>query len=351
MNKKERIFVSPELSIRNALRVMDEVAHKTVIVTDSNNCLLGVASDGDVRRCILQNGNLDSPVHIIMNRNPLTLCEGYSTEEARDLMRENMIEVIPVVAHDKRIVSVCFWAELFGVNQPHEQFNLPVVIMAGGQGTRLYPFTKILPKPLIPIGEKPIIEHIIDRFLAHGCNHFYATVNYKANMLRAYFNDLERSYDIQFVEEDKPLGTCGSLHLLDGQLDQTFFVSNCDILIDADYSDILRMHRESSNLITVIASLKHYTVPYGIIHLNGNEKLKSIQEKPELTWLVNTGLYVLEPQVLRDVPKGQLFHITDLINNYLEEGKPVGVYPVSDKAWMDMGQFEQMREMIQRMEA
>lgn len=350
MSNKERFFVTPEISIRDALRAIDENAHKTVIVINNKKYLQGIVSDGDVRRWILQNGSLEAQITQIMNKNPLILGLGYSKKQARKIMQEQMIEILPVIDDNKLVIDVCCSSDLFeNYERQKENVNSPVVIMAGGKGTRLDPFTRILPKPLIPIGEKPIIEHIIDRFLAYGCKEFYTTVNYKANMLRAYFNDLERSYNISFIEENKPLGTCGSLHLLDDMLKTTFFVSNCDIIIEANYYDILQLHKNAGNLITIVASLKNYVVPYGVIQLNEREKLKEILEKPEMTWLVNTGLYILEPQVLKDIPKDEHFHITDLISMYLSKNKPVGVYPVSEKSWMDMGQFEEMREMVKRL--
>lgn len=145
------------------------------------------------------------------------------------------------------------------------------------------------------------------------------------------------------------MGTGGSLQLLKNVLRTTFFVSNCDILIEADYADMLSVHRKQGNCITMVACLKNYIIPYGVINLNKSERVDTITEKPELTWLVNTGLYILEPETLHDIPENQLFHITDLINKYLSMGKPVGVYPITEKSWMDMGQLEQMQEMMKRM--
>src|SRR5699024_1942650 len=137
-------------------------------------------------------------------------------------------------------------------------------------GTRLQPYTKILPKPLIPIGDTPIVERIINRFCQYGCNDYYMTVNYKKNMIRAYFDEKEKNYTVQYVEEAKPLGTAGSLHLLKGILNETIFVSNCDILIEGNYSEMMKYHKENNNKITLISSLKHYTIPYGIIEIDDN---------------------------------------------------------------------------------
>lgn len=350
MNIAERIIVFPTVTIREALKIIDEVAHKTVVVANADKSLCGVVTDGDIRRWILKNGNIEDNISSVMNSNPVVLTPGYLVKDAQAIMLDKMIEAIPVVDDERKIIDICFWRDIFeSHSKPRVQFNFPIVIMAGGKGTRLHPFTKILPKPLIPIGDKPIIEHIVDKFRSYGCRDFHVTVNYKAGMMRAYFADIEKDYNVSFLEESKPLGTGGSLHMLDGILNQTFFVSNCDILIDADYSDMLRLHKEKKNQITMVASLKHYTIPYGVISLNENELVKKITEKPELTWLVNTGMYILEPETLRDIPKESFFHITDLINRYLSEGRNVGVYPVSEKAWMDMGQMEEMHDMMKKL--
>lgn len=350
MDKLKQLLVSPQANVRDAMRVIDEFAHRAVLVADENRKLLGIVSDGDIRRWILKNGGLESMVTAVMNAAPMVLSQHADADTARKIMLEHKIEVLPVVGEDGLLLSAYLWLDLFGNKTASlSQLDNPVVIMAGGYGTRLYPYTKILPKPLIPIGEKPIIEHIIDRFCAQGCDDFYLTVNYRAGMIRAYFAEQEADYSVHFIEEGKPLGTGGSLHLLHGVLDRTFFVSNCDILVEADYADILRHHRQKGYRLTVVASLKHYTVPYGVMELNESEQLQSTREKPELTWLVNTGMYVLEPEALADIPRDTFFHITDLINHYLENGIPVGIYPVSEKAWMDMGQIDEMREMMRRM--
>jgi dTDP-glucose pyrophosphorylase len=350
MDLSEKIQISPDTKIIEALKVMDLVAHKSVIIVNADKTLLGVASDGDIRRWILKNGSLEQPISAVMNTNPITLQPGYTKDVASRIMTEKMIEVLPVIDDNRRIVDVCFWNNLFiGDSLPKTTINMPVVIMAGGVGTRLHPYTKILPKPLIPIGDKPIIQHIIERFHQYGCNKFYLTLNYKAGMIKSYFNELEKDYSIEYIEESIPSGTGGSLHLLKDLINTRFFVSNCDILIDADYADILSSHQKQGNCITMVASIKNYTIPYGVISLNESEKVNKITEKPELTWLVNTGLYILDPQAIDDIPKKCFYNITDLINKYLSAGKPVGVYPITEKSWMDMGQLEEMQEMMKRM--
>lgn len=343
----EKLLISSEISVKESIKIMDDTAHKILIIINDCKEVKGVVTDGDVRRFILKNGNLDESVFCIANKNPIIFKEGYDQKELKKLMSEKFIEAIPIIDNTNKLINICFWHDFFEEKQSYyEKIKTPVVIMAGGKGTRLYPYTKILPKPLIPIGEKPIVEIIIDRFRAYDCKEFYISVNYKATMIKAYFNDIEKDYLINYIQEEKPLGTAGSLHLLKNNLKTTFFVSNCDVLIDANYSDMLKYHKEKNNKITMIASLKHYVIPYGVVEINEKELLKNIKEKPEFSFLVNTGMYILEPDVLTDIPENQFFHITDLINSYIKKGKNVGVYPISEKSWMDMGQIEELQDML-----
>jgi len=352
MEKLEKVIIGPELSIKQALKQMDVAAGKIIFVVNTVNRLLGSVTDGDIRRWILKGGDLTEGISRVMNNSPAFLKEGYSREEAKNLMVTKGIECIPIVDDQKRIISAIWWVDFFEKTfRKHEPIHIPVVIMAGGEGTRLLPVTHVLPKPLIPIGGKPIIELIIERFQRYGCLEFYLTVNYKANMLKAYFSDFEHEYKINYVYEEKPLGTIGSLSLLKNCLKDAFFVSNCDILIDADYSDILRFHRENGNMITLIVSMKHYIIPYGICDIKEGGVLKGIKEKPEYDFLVNTGSYLIEPEVLKDIPENTSYHATDLIGDYIKKGKKIKVYPVSDKSWLDMGQWGEYQKMLKLFEA
>lgn len=342
-----KVRVSADVSIRAALRTLDASAMKIALVTDDEGRLLGVLTDGDVRRWILGGRSLEDPVTEAMNANPITVSEGADPVGIEALMVERGIDFVPVADAEGRVIGAVRWTDLVSEGPrpaTQRQLGLPVVIMAGGKGTRLAPFTKVLPKPLVPVGEKPVTEHIMDRFAAFGCKRFLVSVGYQANLIRAYFADAELPYDIEFVAEDKPLGTGGALALMREQLGAgPFFVTNCDILVDADYADVLAHHERSGNLITLVASVKHVTVPYGVAEIAEGGRLTGISEKPEFDYLVSTGFYVLDQAVLADVPDDRFFHLTDLINRYLAEGKPVGVYPISENSWFDIGQIEELK--------
>ena len=230
-----------------------------------------------------------------------------------------------------------------------QEKGIPVVIMAGGKGTRLYPYTKILPKPLIPIGDIPIMERIIQIFRRYGVQQFYATVNYKKSMIKSYFAENMGNFSLRYVEENQPLGTAGSLSLIEETFDTPFIVTNCDILIHADYADIFQYHQAAGNELTMVTALKNIVVPYGVIHSSGNGRIDSMEEKPKLSYFVNTGMYILNPKLLQEIPQEVCFHMTDLADQLLKEGRKVGMYPISEDSFLDMGEFEEMRRMEEKL--
>jgi dTDP-glucose pyrophosphorylase len=349
MKKTSKLFVISEMSISRALKHMDEAGEKILLVVDNSNRLIGTVTDGDIRRWILKGRSHKNKIQEIMNKKPVTLNEDYSLEKAKDIMLSKKLQCIPVLDTKGVVISAVWWTDLFKTKfKIHKKINIPVVIMAGGEGTRLHPFTKVLPKPLLTIGDRTILELIIERFVEYGCNRFTLSVNYKSNIIKAYFNDFDHSYALNYVEEQKPLGTAGSLYLLRNKIKSTFYVSNCDILIEADYADILNYHRKNGNLITLVASMKHYTIPYGVCEVMDGGFLKKIIEKPEYDYLVSTGLYLLEPEVLKDIPSNTHYNITDLIKSYMQKNEKIGVYPVSEKSWVDIGQWEELKGTLKK---
>ncbi len=349
MEKLKHTLVGCGMTIKEALKRMDEAGEKTLFVTDEENKLLGSVTDGDIRRWILKGATLEKGVTCVMNKNPHYLQNGYAKEEAKDLMLSKAIGCLPIVDAHKRVISAIWWLDFFEkkINK-QKSIDASVVIMAGGEGKRLSPFTNILPKSLIPIGDKPVIEVIMERFAEYGCKDFYLSVNYKANILKAYFDDCCHEYNISYIEEKKPLGTAGSLFLLGGSIGESFFVTNCDTLIDADYSDILEFHKANKDDITLVVSMKHYVIPYGICDINEGGALKAIKEKPEYDLLVNTGMYVLKQGILELLPKNEYFNITDLINKAIDAKKKVSVYPVSEKSWLDIGECQELQKTLKK---
>lgn len=334
--------IADTLTIKDAMTKMDKNARKIIYIT-SENKLAGSLSDGDIRRWILKDRSIHEMVKEAMNTNPIFILKK-DTDKAIEKMVHEKVDSIPVLNEDHTIRNIMF--------KSHElirgkKIQTPVVIMAGGKGTRLYPYTKILPKPLIPIGDTPIMERIIDKFHEFGCSGFIISVNYKKNMIKGYFNEIERDYQISYVDEDKPLGTGGSLSLMREQLQKTFFVSNCDILVDADYTDIVDFHKKNKHDITFVASLKITQIPYGVLQLDKEGLLENTVEKPEYSHLINTGMYVMEPSVLNFVPNDKFTDLPDVIMSAKNAGLKVGVFPVSENSWLDMGQIKEMENMIE----
>lgn len=340
------ILVSQESTVKEAMEKMEKSGKKIIYIA-KNSQLVGVLSDGDIRRYILTEASIYDSVEFAMNKSPIFLKKSEELK-AVEMMKDKKINSIPIVDDELIIKSIKFSDENL---TKKDSIDNKVVIMAGGSGTRLYPYTKILPKPLIPIGEIPIIERIINKFFDFGCDNFLISVNYKKNMIKSYFNEENRNYEYHFIEEDKPLGTGGSLFLMKKFLDETFFVTNCDILVDADYSEIMEFHKKSKNDVTFIASLKHTQIPYGVLKLDENGLFDDTVEKPEYTHLINTGMYVLEPGLLDLINEAEFMDLPNLITKAKEQGFQIGVFPVSENSWLDMGQIKEMENMIKKIEA
>lgn len=345
----ETISIARTQSIIAALKQMDAMKTKLLLVLDGEK-FCSLLSIGDIQRAIIGNVSMDTPVESILRDKVNVANAEDSRERIISRMKERRNDFMPIVDEERNIVDVIFWEDISSYKETRikNQFNLPVVIMAGGQGTRLRPLTNILPKPLIPIGEQTMVEDIMDRFVDCGCEKFYMSVNYKADVIKNYFEQqASKQYDITYFQEDKPLGTAGSLHLLSEKINDTFFVSNCDIIIDDDYSEILRYHRENENEITIVAAIKNISIPYGTLETKEEGLLSGIKEKPSYTFKINTGMYILEPHLLEEIPKDEFYHITFLIEKLCKANRRVGVYPINEGSWTDIGNWEEyMKQFI-----
>ena len=347
----KNLTVSINMSIRDAMKTLDKTAEKCLLVVDENDKLLGTLTDGDLRRSILAGAKFSEEIIDSYNKNPTVLVkDNYTIEEANQMLYNKKLDLIPIVDQNHVVVNYVIWSGMSdGSEHSITQRNVPVVIMAGGKGIRLEPFTKVLPKSLVPVHEKPIIEHIIERFIELGCSDFHITVNYKGKILKAYFEELQPEYHVHFVDEQEPLGTAGSLRFLDGKFKQPFFVTNCDIIIKADYTSLYDFHDKEKNDITLVASAKEYIIPYGTCELNVEGHLFHINEKPKYDFLINTGLYVINPNVLSLIPGNKFYHITHLIEDAKNYGKKVGVFPIDDDAWIDVGNWAEYQRAVENL--
>lgn len=352
MEKKniDKFLGTGALTIVEAMQKIDLNAEGILFIVGTDNKLIGVVTDGDIRRAIIRTGDLNLQISEIMNRNPRVVLQE-ERGEAPSLLKQYRIHAVAVIDVTERIIDIIFDSGNrieISKNRQNTLQRIPVVIMAGGRGTRLYPYTKILPKALIPIGDIPIVEHIMDRFRSVGVNHFYLTVNHKKNMIKSYLGE-QNDDRIIFVEEDKPLGTAGSLRLIRDRMNSPFFVTNCDILIQADYDDIYEYHLKAGNAVTIVSSLKNIEVPYGVIQFKENGNVLSLEEKPQLSYFINTGLYVLNPECIDRIPENTFFHMTDLVERLLQEDQKIGMYPISEESFLDMGEWEELQRMEQKL--
>lgn len=330
-------------TIKQAMRHLSEIGAKQLFVVNASASLIGALSDGDIRKWILKGGSIRDKVERVCNKNPVKVTENYSGDFVRDTMLKLKLQSIPVVDDKNTITNILSWEEIFaGHVEAHKaRLDAPVVIMAGGKGTRLDPFTRILPKPLIPVGDKPVIEVIMEKFNQYGIKEFFISVNHKSRMIKSYFEEMNAGNKLTYVEEDKPLGTVGSLKLLEGKLKDPFFVTNCDVLIDVDYAELLHFHQDMQHDLTLTVSCKHYVIPYGVCELEKGGILKEIREKPEYDLLVNTGLYVMNKNVLALIPRNKFFNFNDLVVKAKKKGLKIGAFPIPERSWVDVGQWDE----------
>ena len=348
----KKLLIEEHKTIKNAMSQLNESGEKCLVVINKNKKFLGTLSNGDIRNLILKGIDINHYIEKYYNKNSTFFDEGkYQQKDIKKIMLKNNFDLIPIISRSGDIVRIITWTEVFKGEKSidEKKIKVPVVIMAGGKGTRMEPFTKVLPKPLVPVHDKPIINYIIDRFIDSGVNEFHLTINYKGKILKAYFDELNPSYKISFYEENKPLGTAGSLRYVLNVINEPFFVTNCDIIVKTNYFDLYTYHKKGNYDMTVVASSKEYVIPYGTCEIDDEGHLLNINEKPRYNFLVNTGLYVLNPDILEILPVDKFFHITDLIESAIKMGKKVGVYPITDDSWIDVGEWSEFKNAIDRL--
>ncbi len=345
------ILIDKSASVKEAMKQLDKTAENILFVVEGNNKLVGSLTDGDIRRWILKDGDLSARVIDVCYKGTYFVYKDYDSDSVREEILERKILYAPIVNKEKKIIEFIVWDKLFDgkiIRKTKERLDCEVVIMAGGKGSRLDPFTRILPKPLIPIGEKTILEIIIEKFTDYKIKQFYVSVNHKAKIIISYFEELEPEYKLIYIHETIPLGTVGALKQLDGKLNSEIILTNCDIIIEADYVDLLNHHKEKQNDITIVASLKHYNIPYGLCEIENGGNLINIKEKPEYDFLVNTGMYVINPKVIKYIPKNKFYHITDLIEQ-VKSTHNIGIYPISENSWVDTGEWTEYKKAVEKM--
>jgi dTDP-glucose pyrophosphorylase len=352
MNKEiDKYLIHSTITVKSAMKQLDLSHGKILFLVDDAQRLIGSLTDGDIRRWILSGSDLENVVQNACNPKPYSVVKGYDFQLVKKEILKEKYSAIPVLDFDGKILDILFWDEMF---EPMEfppqvkELDCHVVIMAGGQGTRLEPFTKILPKPLIPIGDKTIIELIMDKFQNFSINHFIVSINHKAKIIKSYFEELNPSYSIEYIEEKKQLGTIGALAFLHGKLNKPILVTNCDIIIDTDYTELLNFHKKNNYDISLVASTMNHKVPYGVCEIEHGGVLTKFTEKPEYSFLASTGMYIVNPEILELIPENMFYHITHLIERVRENGGRVGVFPISENSWLDTGEWQEYKKTLER---
>jgi len=338
------------IGIVEAMQMIQNNLDGIVFIVDDSDKLLGSVTDGDIRRWLIRTGDINANVAKVMFQGTRFIYES-KKNYALQFMKENKILAVPIVSNELRIRDIIINTDIMSwrKNSCKDVLrNITIIIMAGGEGTRLQPYTKILPKPLIPIDGIPILERIINKFGDYGAHQFYITLNYKKEMIKAYFTEQHLPYEINFIEENKPLGTAGSIRLIKERLSSPIIITNCDILIEADYADMVKHHIALENDMTIIASLKKTIIPYGVLHSHESGLLTSMDEKPEISYLINTGMYIINPSAIKMIPEKQIFHMPWLAQKLIDLQRRVGMYPIGENSFLDMGQFEEMKKMEER---
>ena len=338
----QKFIGSESILLSDAMQRIDNNASGILFVVDGDGRLVGCVTDGDIRRHLLSGGSMSDGVLCAANKSPKTAT---TEEDAKVLYHNKNCIVVPIVDKTNRVIALYNGEGLDTEKKARNPLNVPVVINAGGKGTRLDPFTRVLPKPLIPVGDMPIIEHIMKEYRSYACNEFHIIVNYKKDLMKAYFSESENRYDITWYDEKRPLGTGGGLTLLKGRLSETFFFTNCDALLTANYESMLRFHKESGNIVTMVCAYKTINIPYGVIEMGMNGSIENMKEKPVMSFLTNTGIYIVEPEVIEDMEDDIPIGFPDVVEAQRQKGRKVAAFPVSENDWMDMGQLPELEKM------
>lgn len=337
MSNWENVVVRAATPIGEAIRCIDTSALQIALVVDDAGSLIGVVTDGDIRRALLGGLGLETTTARVMNPAPLALPAGTSRQEILAFMRSHSIQQVPLIDETGRLAGLEVINTLVGAR---EQPNW-VVLMAGGLGMRLRPLTESCPKPLLPVGGKPILESILENFVEQGFRRFFFSVNYKAEMIRAHFGSGSRwGVDITYLQEMRPLGTAGPLSLLPEPPTHPLIAMNGDLLTRPNFHAMLDFHAERGALATMAVREFDYQVPYGVVRL-ADGCIAEIEEKPVQRFFVNAGIYVLAPAAVASIPRGTPFDMPTLFEHMVAQNRPTAAYPLHEY-WLDIGRIEEL---------
>lgn len=339
MKDWRKTLISPSTAILEAIRIIDVGALQIALVVDENRRLLGVLTDGDVRRAILNGMSMDNPVHLIMYRDITTVNNIASRDEILALMKKYDLKHIPIVDENGTVVDLKVIIDL--IDEPKK--DNWVVVMAGGVGARLRPLTDDRPKPLLEVGGKPIIQTVIENFAGFGFRSFFVSVNYKSEMIENFCGDgCKWGVEINYLREKKKMGTAGALSLLPAKPEKPLIIINADVLTNVNIHQLLDFHDEHKAAATMCVQDYHFEVPYGVIRIN-QHRIKGLDEKPIQRFFVNAGIYVLDPTVLDIIPTQESYDMTELFKQLIDRNFETVAFPIREY-WMDIGRMEDYKK-------
>ncbi len=342
----KKFLVTDKTKIGVALKTFDKLGGNTLYVVKKNKFLVGSLTDGDWRRESLKGGDIKNSVESICNKNPTKIKINTPNSTIRKLFRERKLNSIPVVNQSNYLIKIIFKKQFLIKKKVIKKNSIPIVIMAGGKGTRLSPFTKVLPKPLIPIRGKTIISRIVENFILAGFSKFLISINEKSKIIKSYFEEKNFKNKISFIEEKKRLGTVGALSKLSNTKEKNFLVTNCDTIIKYDFTKICKLHLKNRNSLTMIVVKKKYVIPFGVIDQNIKKKEFFLNEKPELKYLINSGCYIISKNAIKHIKKNKFCDFDTLIKTLRKKQEKIGIYQIPEKKWQDTGTWEEYKKTV-----
>lgn len=337
MNDLAELLVKPTATMFETMQIIDRSSQQFAVVVDEDTRLLGTVTDGDIRRGLLKGNDVNTPIEMMMNANPIYERVGKSIFEYHEILKHRKIRQLPIIDSMNRVVNI-----IFGDNERLNSDKNTVILMLGGKGSRLRPLTNDIPKPMLKVGNKPILETIIDGFKQYGYTNFIFSVNYKKDIIKDYFqNGHHFNVNIEYIEEDKPLGTAGALSLLTDRPSHPFFVMNGDLLTQINFDQLMEFHNKHNSVATMCVREYAHQIPYGVIETDGTTLIK-INEKPISRSFVNAGIYVLSPEVLYSIPDNEYFDMPTLFEQLISKNKNTTVFPIHEY-WLDIGQMDEYK--------
>ncbi len=345
MKNNNKLLIGEEETIKRAIIKIKKNGTRTVVVINNKKLLLGTLTEGDIQKALLKNVKINSSIKSLYNKSPKKInINNINHDKISKIFIKGQYGALPVVDSKNIVQKIITWPQIFNSKKVRQKLkNIDVLIMAGGKGERLKPYTEILPKPLIPINSKPMLEHIIDNFTYFNFNKFHLVLNHQADLIKSYFQSKKNNYKINYVQEPRTLGTAGGIYFVKKINSDDFIIANCDTLFKIDYNKFYDDHKKNNNFITLAVSKTQHVFPYGFCKLKSNN-LISIDEKPKFNFIANTGLYFVKKEIIKLIPKNKKFEMTDLIEKCLKNKHKTGVYQIPSDSWTDLGQLSDLQK-------